>query len=100
MALTHEEKAELFETLTNSEVIEDRAVAIARLQDEYNELETANTETNTAFEELQKSYLTTQNSMKQLLATRSVDEINGTNKQKEEEKNNENVKFGFAKFDR
>ena len=99
MALNHEEKAELFDILTNSEVIEDRALAIARLQDEYNELETANNETNTAFEELQKSYLTTQNSMKQLLSTRSVDEINGTDKKKEEE-NKENVKFGFAKFDR
>lgn len=97
--LSKEEKTELFETLTNGEKIEDRALAIAKLQDEFTELEETNKETDVAFKELEKSYLTTQQSMKQLLATRSVEEIENANG-KEKEKEKEVTAHGFAKFNR
>lgn len=75
MGLTSEERAELFETLINSESVEDRAVAITHIQEELNSETENHLQTQQAFNQMQENYNTATESLKQMLNTQTQQTI-------------------------
>ena len=67
MALTPEERQAHFTTLTNSETIEDRALAIEALRADVEELVVQNTESETLLEKATKGYAESQAVVRSLL---------------------------------
>lgn len=69
MALSNEEREQLFEIITNSETLEDRAEAIAQLKGELDEETRGRNEINAQYEDVTSKYLDTQTKLKQAISS-------------------------------
>lgn len=95
MALTNEEREQLFEVLNSGETIEDRAQAIIDLRAELEEETTARTELQTDYEGVSTNYLNAQEQLRQAL--RSIPQVK-QNEPNEQTPNTDPELRGFQKL--